>query len=63
MLRTFMHAKLHKARVTEANLHYVGSITIDEDLLDAVGILENERTVHGLKRMRLKVLVVQVSSV
>ncbi|MCT4779317.1 MULTISPECIES: aspartate 1-decarboxylase [Exiguobacterium] len=43
MLRTFMHAKLHKARVTEANLHYVGSITIDEDLLDAVGILENEK--------------------
>ncbi|WP_214849379.1 aspartate 1-decarboxylase [Exiguobacterium sp. s193] len=43
MLRTFMHAKLHKARVTEANLHYVGSITIDEDLLDAVGIFENEK--------------------
>jgi len=43
MYRTFMHAKLHKARVTEANLHYVGSITIDEDLLDAVGILENEK--------------------
>lgn len=38
-----MHAKLHKARVTEANLHYVGSITIDEDLLDAVGIFENEK--------------------
>ncbi|WP_215115407.1 aspartate 1-decarboxylase [Exiguobacterium sp. s80] len=43
MLRTFMHAKLHKARVTEANLHYVGSITVDEDLLDAVGIFENEK--------------------
>lgn len=37
-----MHAKLHKATVTEANLHYVGSITIDEDLMDAVGIMENE---------------------
>ncbi|WP_290770409.1 MULTISPECIES: aspartate 1-decarboxylase [Exiguobacterium] len=42
MIRTFMHAKLHKATVTEANLHYVGSITIDEDLMDAVGIMENE---------------------
>ena len=33
-----MNGKLHRARVTEANLNYVGSITIDEDLLDAVGI-------------------------
>lgn len=43
MFRTMMHAKLHRARVTEANLNYVGSITIDEDLLDAVGILPNEK--------------------
>ncbi len=38
-----MKAKLHRARVTESNLNYVGSITIDEDLLDAVDLLENEK--------------------
>jgi aspartate 1-decarboxylase len=38
-----MNAKLHRARVTEANLDYVGSITIDEDLLDAVGMIANEK--------------------
>jgi aspartate 1-decarboxylase len=42
MLRTFMHAKLHGARVTEHNLEYVGSVTIDRDLMDAVGILPYE---------------------
>lgn len=43
MFRTLMRAKLHRATVTEANLNYVGSITIDEDLMDAVDILENEK--------------------
>lgn len=38
-----MKAKLHRATVTEANLNYVGSITIDEDLLDAVDMLPNEK--------------------
>jgi len=38
-----MNGKIHRARVTEANLNYVGSITIDEDILDAVGILPNEK--------------------
>ena len=37
MMRTFMSGKLHCATVTEANLNYVGSFTIDEDLMDAVG--------------------------
>lgn len=36
-------SKIHKARVTEANLQYVGSITIDEDLMDASNIIENEK--------------------
>lgn len=36
-------SKLHRATVTEANLNYVGSITIDEDLLDAADILPNEK--------------------
>lgn len=43
MYRTMMKGKLHRARVTEANLNYVGSITIDEDLLDAVNMLPNEK--------------------
>ncbi|MBB6448140.1 aspartate 1-decarboxylase [Geomicrobium halophilum] len=43
MERTMMKAKLHRARVTESNLEYVGSITIDEDLMDAVDLLENEK--------------------
>jgi aspartate 1-decarboxylase len=36
-------SKIHKATVTEANLQYVGSITIDEDLMDASNIIENEK--------------------
>ncbi|WP_100372733.1 aspartate 1-decarboxylase [Bacillus sp. FJAT-45037] len=43
MYRTMMKAKIHRARVTESNLNYVGSITIDEDLMDAVDLLENEK--------------------
>lgn len=38
-----LNAKIHRARVTEANLNYVGSITIDEDILDAVGMIANEK--------------------
>lgn len=38
-----MNAKIHRARVTEANLNYVGSITIDEDIIEAVGMLPNEK--------------------
>jgi aspartate 1-decarboxylase len=37
-----MHAKLHRVKVTEANVNYVGSITIDRDLLDLVGLLPLE---------------------
>ncbi|MBA9027782.1 MULTISPECIES: aspartate 1-decarboxylase [Bacillaceae] len=43
MFRTMMNGKIHRATVTEANLNYVGSVTIDEDILDAVGILPNEK--------------------
>lgn len=43
MYRTLMNGKLHRATVTEANLNYVGSITIDQDLLDAAGMVENEK--------------------
>jgi len=43
MFRSMMNGKIHRATVTEANLNYVGSITIDEDLLDAVGMVANEK--------------------
>ena len=43
MIRTMMNGKIHRARVTESNLNYVGSITIDADILDAVDILPNEK--------------------
>ncbi|GHH98211.1 aspartate 1-decarboxylase [Neobacillus kokaensis] len=43
MFRTMMNGKIHRATVTEANLNYVGSITIDKDLLDAVGMMANEK--------------------
>ena len=36
-------SKIHKATITEANLQYVGSITIDEDLMDAANLIENEK--------------------
>lgn len=36
-------SKIHKVRVTQANLQYVGSITIDEDLMEAANIIENEK--------------------
>ena len=43
MFRTMLGGKIHRAAVTEADLNYVGSITIDQDLLDAAGILVNEK--------------------
>ena len=43
MNRTMLKSKIHRATVTECDLHYVGSITIDPDLLDAADILEFEQ--------------------
>ena len=43
MFRTLLGGKIHRATVTEADLNYVGSITVDEDLLDAAGICVNEK--------------------
>ena len=42
-MRWLMRSKIHNAVVTEANLAYVGSITIDQDLLDKVGLWAGER--------------------
>lgn len=38
-----MKSKIHRARITQAELHYVGSITLDEDLMEAANLLENEK--------------------
>ncbi len=54
MVRTFLYlcaamqiqvlkSKIHRVKITEANLHYIGSITIDEDLMDAANFIENEK--------------------
>ncbi|WP_257351789.1 aspartate 1-decarboxylase [Pseudalkalibacillus decolorationis] len=43
MYRTMLKGKIHRARVTEANLNYVGSITIDEAILEAVDMYPNEK--------------------
>lgn len=43
MIRTMMTSKIHRATVTQADLHYVGSVTVDTDLLDAAGLLEGEQ--------------------
>lgn len=43
MQRTMLKSKIHRATVTGCDLHYVGSITIDADLLDAADILEHEQ--------------------
>ncbi|MDX9947905.1 MAG: aspartate 1-decarboxylase [Bacteroidales bacterium] len=38
-----LKSKIHRVKVTEANLNYMGSIAIDEDLMDAAGLIENEK--------------------
>lgn len=43
MLRTLMTSKIHRATVTQADLHYVGSVTVDADLLDAANLIPGEQ--------------------
>jgi aspartate 1-decarboxylase len=43
MFRTMFKSKIHRATVTQADLHYVGSLTVDEDLLDAADLLPGEQ--------------------
>jgi len=43
MTISVLKSKVHRAVVTEANLHYVGSLTLDEDLMDAAQLIENEK--------------------
>jgi aspartate 1-decarboxylase len=43
MMRTMLKSKIHRATVTQADLHYVGSVTVDEDLMDAADLLSGEQ--------------------
>lgn len=43
MLIEVLKSKIHRVKITQAELHYVGSITIDEDLMDAADLIENEK--------------------
>ncbi len=43
MLMEFLYSKIHRATVTDANLNYVGSITIDKNLMDAANLLEGQK--------------------
>ncbi|MFD0711192.1 aspartate 1-decarboxylase [Paenibacillus sp. GCM10027626] len=61
MFRTMMKSKLHRATVTEANLNYVGSITIDEDLMELADMWENEKVqiVNNNNGARLETYVIK----
>lgn len=60
MLQMFK-SKIHRVRITEANLNYVGSITIDEDLMDAANLLAGERVqiVNNNNGERLETYVIK----
>lgn len=60
MFRFMMKGKIHRATVTEANLNYVGSITIDEEILEQVDILPNEKVqvVNNNNGARLETYVI-----
>jgi len=60
MMIEVMKSKIHRARVTQAELNYVGSITIDEDLMDAAEIIANEKVqiVNNNNGARLETYVI-----
>ena len=61
MMVQMFKSKIHRAVVTEANLHYVGSITIDEELMEAANLLEGERVqvVNNNNGERLETYVIK----
>ena len=60
-MRIMMSSKIHKATVTQADLNYIGSITIDEDLMDRVDLIENEKVlvVSNTSGARLETYVIK----
>lgn len=61
MMRIMMNSKIHRAVVTEADLNYIGSVTIDRDIMDAVGLLANEKVaiVNNNNGARLETYVIE----
>lgn len=61
MMIEVVKSKIHRVRVTEANLNYVGSITIDEDLLDAANLIANEKVsiVNNNNGARLETYIIK----
>lgn len=61
MLIEVMKSKIHRAVITDANLNYIGSITIDEDLMDAANLIENEKVqvVNNNNGERLETYVIR----
>ena len=62
MLYNMFHGKIHRATVTEANLNYMGSITIDEELMELAGILPGERVqiVNNNNGARLELSLIHI---
>ncbi len=60
MFLQILKSKIHRAVVTEANLNYVGSVTIDEELMDAAGLIDGERVqvVNNNNGARLETYVI-----
>ncbi len=60
MYVNILKSKIHRVQITEANLEYIGSITIDEDLIEAAGILPNEKVtvVDNTNGARLETYVI-----
>ena len=60
-MRELLQSKIHKATVTEANLEYIGSITIDEDLLDKIDLWEGQKVlvVSNTSGSRLETYVIK----
>jgi aspartate 1-decarboxylase len=61
MLRTMLKSKVHRATVTKADLHYVGSVTVDEDLMEAADLLPGEQVsiVDDTNGARLETYVIK----
>jgi aspartate 1-decarboxylase len=61
MMIEVLKSKIHCATVTEANLHYMGSITIDEDLMDAAGLIAGEKVqiCNNMNGERLETYVIK----
>ncbi len=60
-MRFYMHAKIHHATVTQADINYVGSITVDKDLLDVTGLQVNEKVliVSNTSGARLETYIIE----